>query len=138
MNEPVKPVENRQAFGKFGPHNNANPNGRPKKQHSLTDALTQILTEQPEIKKALITKTLKLALESGDMEAIKLLWDRVDGKAIQMTELSLRNNQPFLVLGDANGTTTTFRVEGSSEPGTTDELPEETKPGPDNPPEPAV
>jgi hypothetical protein len=32
MEEPIKPVDNRQPDGRFGPNNNANPAGRPKGQ----------------------------------------------------------------------------------------------------------
>lgn len=73
-----KPVNNRRENGTFAPGNNANPNGRPPKGHSITETIKAMMDEKPEIKKALGQKILQMAL-AGDITAIKTLWNYIDG-----------------------------------------------------------
>lgn len=65
-----------------------NPKGRPLKGHSITETLRAMMDEKPEIKRALGTKILKMALEESDMAAIKLLWNYIDGMPQQFTDLT--------------------------------------------------
>lgn len=61
---------------------NINREGRPKKEYAFTDTLLDILKEKPELKRALIVKLIELA-SKGDLQAIKELWDRLEGRAPQ-------------------------------------------------------
>ncbi|HJZ04283.1 MAG TPA: DUF5681 domain-containing protein [Patescibacteria group bacterium] len=79
---PVKQEENRKP-GTWLPGQSGNPNGRPPKGHSITDTLREMMDEKPEIKRALGAKIFKLALEDGDMTAIKTLWAYIDGMPLQ-------------------------------------------------------
>lgn len=89
INNPIKPVENRDERGRFGPNNIANPNGRPKKGLTLTDIAKQILEETLPSgvtrKQALMSKVAQLAYE-GNETMIKLLWNYVDGLPTQRLE----------------------------------------------------
>jgi len=66
----------------FKPGQSGNPNGRPPKEHSITATIRAMMDEKPEIKKALGTKILDMALK-GDMTAMKTLWNYMDGMPIQ-------------------------------------------------------
>lgn len=71
-----------------------NPNGRPKKEHSLTDTLRELMDEQPDLKRALITKVIEKAIGSGDMNALKLIWSYTDGAPVNTTELTGKGGGP--------------------------------------------
>lgn len=62
--------------------NNANPNGRPKKEWTMKSLIIESLEEQSEdgtpAKKGIARKLAKLAL-AGDMQAIKEVNNRIDG-----------------------------------------------------------
>ena len=60
------------------PGETRNPNGRPPKGHSITETIREMMTEKPEIKKALGTKVIQLALD-GDLTAIRTIWGYLDG-----------------------------------------------------------
>lgn len=72
-----------------------NPNGRPLKGHSITETIRSMMDEKPEIKKALGGKILKLALEDGDMAAIRLLWNYLDGMPVQVNEVMGKDGEPL-------------------------------------------
>lgn len=60
-----------------------NPNGRPKKEFSLTEGLREYISEtdlekKRERKDILIEKTYQMALR-GDLGAIKEIWNRLEG-----------------------------------------------------------
>lgn len=55
-----------------------NPKGAPKKEHSITQTIKDMMDEKPEIKKALGAKILDMALK-GDVTAMKTLWNYIDG-----------------------------------------------------------
>jgi len=65
----------------FPPGVSGNPKGRPLKGHSITETIRAMMDEKPEIKKALGTKILGMALE-GDITAIKTIWGYLDGLPI--------------------------------------------------------
>lgn len=78
----------------FQKGNNANPNGRPKKRPMMTPALRAILGKRaPEEfgnvtnRVAIAQKLVEIAL-GGDTQAIKLIYERVDGKVPDPVELS--------------------------------------------------
>jgi DNA helicase IV len=68
-----------------------NPNGRPKKGRSLTDILEKYGTardvETPDglitKREALAQKVWELAIKTGDMTAVKYIYDRIDGTPTQ-------------------------------------------------------
>lgn len=64
-----------------------NPAGRPPKGQTITDAIRSMMGEKPEIKKALTQKILQMALE-GDIAAIRMLWNYLDGMPKQLIEIN--------------------------------------------------
>lgn len=66
----------------FKPGNNANPNGRPKKEWTMKSLIEEALEELQEdgtpVKKGIAKRLSKLAL-AGDMQAIKEVNNRIDG-----------------------------------------------------------
>lgn len=80
----------------FKPGNNANPNGRPKKEYCLTDILKEqgnwedVDTKDGKIsrKDAIGLKLWDMAM-AGDVIALKYLYDRVDGKPLQTIEANV-------------------------------------------------
>lgn len=61
---------------------NINKKGRPKKGHSITETIREMMTEKPEIKRALSTKILDMAMK-GDITAMKTIWQYMDGMPVQ-------------------------------------------------------
>lgn len=78
------------------PGQSGNPNGRPPKGHSITETIREMMSERPEIKKALGAKIMQSAIE-GDMTAIKLIWNYLDGMPIQKQELGGFDGRPILI-----------------------------------------
>ena len=73
-----------------------NPNGRPKKGHTLTDQIEKALAVR-DIKtgysnitrnEAIVAVLIKEAL-GGNIKAIDMIMDRVEGKPIQQTDIDL-------------------------------------------------
>jgi|GEM_PF-3450389 len=84
ITEAEKPEEKRNPSW-FKPGNNANPHGRPPKGYSLTEAVKDLLTKNPERKKKIIEKIITLA-EGGDPVFVKLAWNYMDGMPKQEIE----------------------------------------------------
>lgn len=90
---PEKQESERDKTGKFKPGFSGNPNGRPKKGQILSDILRQMLEEQPEIKKALVSRLLELAIgrrdkkgnvvKEADLSALREIMDRLEGRPLQ-------------------------------------------------------
>jgi hypothetical protein len=59
----------------------ANPNGRPKKGQAVTDLLRETADKQ-----ALVDKLIELALDKGDIQALKYAIDRMDGKPTEIIQ----------------------------------------------------
>lgn len=68
-----------------------NAKGRPPKGHSVTEMVKQMMDEQPELKRSLVTKIVNLAIE-GDLTAIKLIWNYMDGMPTH--SIGEVNNEP--------------------------------------------
>jgi hypothetical protein len=82
----------------FTKGSSGNPGGRPRKGRSLSDLLETALAEKgadglPK-RKALMQVLVNMGL-SGDLDAIKVLLDRVDGKVIDRQEITGRDGQPI-------------------------------------------
>lgn len=79
---------------------NINRNGPPKKEFSLTEGMREFLSERdPEKKKErktmLIEKTFQMA-QGGDISAIKLLWNYLDGMPKgSVGDVNIQNNIMF-------------------------------------------
>jgi hypothetical protein len=71
--------------GKFTPGASGNPSGKSKTQW-LTNALRMKLAEDPSRARTIAEKVIQMA-EEGDLEATKLIWDRLEGKPIQQVEI---------------------------------------------------
>lgn len=78
-------------MAKFQPGQSGNPAGRPKKGTALADLLATALKAKGDDgipkRKAVIDTLIKLAL-AGDLDAIKVILDRVDGKVVERLEHS--------------------------------------------------
>ena len=84
ISEAKQSVDNRRSDGTFGPNNVANPQGRPKKNWTMTDLIEDALEEADETGEAykkIITRKLRSLAVRGELPAIKEIIDRVDGKA---------------------------------------------------------
>lgn len=65
----------------------ANPNGRPKKGYSITETVKEMFGNEPKAKQALARVILTKALD-GDIAAIKILWQYMDGMPQQNVNLT--------------------------------------------------
>ncbi len=74
----VKPL--RDPMGRFT--DSGNPLGMPSGTPSLSRALKRRLREHPEEEEAIVDVVIKLGL-IGDMRALELIWERVDGKVVE-------------------------------------------------------
>lgn len=80
---------------------NINTKGRPPKGYSITETVKAMLNEKPEIKQALAAKVMELAMK-GDVTAMKMLWNYMDGMPLQKTKLSGDEDNPLVVDGSFN------------------------------------
>lgn len=85
----------------FKPGTTGNPNGRPKKGYSITETIRSMMDEKPEIKQALSTKVIEMALK-GDLAALKLVWSYLEGMPIAKTELTGKEGEPLIIVKDAS------------------------------------
>lgn len=96
---PNKSGANRQKDGTFGPGNNANPDGRPKGSGiSITTEIKRKLEEIPKGQKAtylelLINRIFKQAIQEGDNQMIKNIWNYIDGMPQQFNDLTSRGEK---------------------------------------------
>lgn len=72
---------------KWKPGQSGNPNGRPPKGYSITDMVKEMLGSKPEVKRALVQRIMEKAIEEGDMAAIRLIWQYMDGLPRQVIDL---------------------------------------------------
>lgn len=88
VSEPEKQHENTKKLAtpaSWKPGQSGNPNGRPHKGYSITEAVKDLLTKEPERKKKIIEKIIALA-ENGDPVFVKLAWNYMDGMPTQQIE----------------------------------------------------
>lgn len=68
--------------GRFAKGHSGNLKGRPKRGTSITETMRAMLDKSPEVKEQLAQKIIDQA-KAGDMAAVKLLWNYLDGLPIQ-------------------------------------------------------
>ena len=73
---------------RFKPGESGNPNGRPSKGYSITEMMREMLNNDPEVKQRIGEVIAAKALE-GDTNAIKMLWQYMDGMPKQKIEASV-------------------------------------------------
>lgn len=79
-------TEKKQRGGKpWKPGETGNPNGRPKKGYSITEMMKEMLNNKPEIKESIGAVITAKALE-GDIAALKMIWNYMDGMPQQKLE----------------------------------------------------
>jgi hypothetical protein len=91
ISEAKQSVDNRRSDGTFGPNNVANPHGRPKKTWTMTDLIEDSLNEADETGepyKKIIARKLRSIAVRGDLQAIKEVIDRMDGKAKESVDVN--------------------------------------------------
>lgn len=74
----------RDENGRLLPGHTANPNGRPKGTRSLTTLVREALKQMgadgaTPLEDLLAKRVIKKAIDEGDMQAIKLIWNYLDG-----------------------------------------------------------
>jgi hypothetical protein len=89
----------KQKKNKAPPHawkkgQSGNPNGRPPKGHSITDAMKAVLEGNPKTKQDFVKKILGFAMQ-GDMTAAKMIWNYMDGMPVQRNELTGKDGDPI-------------------------------------------
>lgn len=95
--KPDKLAVSRDEQGKFVPGTSGNPNGRPLKGDTLTDAMRDFLgnTEIGDVrtrKDKFVEKVFNKALTDGDPVCIKLIWNYLDGMPKQEVDQNLNGN----------------------------------------------
>lgn len=80
----------RDERGMFAPGNKGGP-GRPPKGECLTD----ILREKVD-KEAIAERLIELAMERGDITALKYIYDRIDGKPVETVDQTVREVPQFV------------------------------------------
>jgi len=85
----------------FSKGKSGNPGGRPKKENSLTGILEELSNAPPKgqrkTRKVLLAETLYELALSGDIPAIKYIYDRIDGKPTEYRELEHSGIEPITI-----------------------------------------
>lgn len=84
---PPEEKQGKNTGHKWKPGECGNPKGRPKKGYSITEMMKQMMEEAPEKKRALGEAILAKAL-TGDIAAIKAIWNYMDGMPKQGVEVT--------------------------------------------------
>lgn len=85
-------MSNPNPKNQFKPGNNANPTGRPKKGYSITEWFKEFLEANPKAKTE-IAEAIRSKAAKGDMAAIKLLWNYMDGLPTQKTDITSKGEK---------------------------------------------
>jgi len=81
----------------FKPGESGNPDGRPPKGYSITEMMKEMLNSTPGLKESLGKVIAKKALE-GDITAVKMLWNYMDGLPKQNLDVT-SGGKPIPILG---------------------------------------
>ena len=123
-NQPNKTAINRDSNGKFLPGNCANPNGRPKKEVSLTSLLKEELLKIAPFKGnkdktwiQIIVMAWMAGAAKGNPILIREILDRVDGKVAQPIGLSGKDGGDIKIVYEIiNGNTAQANPDISTQP----------------------
>ena len=88
----------RDSKGRFVKGSSGNPKGRPRKGMSLTELLDDYLKSKRKgilAKDAFIQKLLQLAIDDGNIAAMKMIYDRMEGQALAKSRVSLEHREPL-------------------------------------------
>ncbi|RMD73087.1 MAG: hypothetical protein D6822_00125 [Cyanobacteria bacterium J149] len=91
-------MSKRNAKGQFKRGVSGNPSGRPKKGYSITEWFRSMMKAKPEVRDAIGKKIIEKALK-GDITAMKLIWNYMDGLPKQSHEISGPDGGPIPILG---------------------------------------
>lgn len=112
---PKKQVNNRNPDGTFPEGVSGNPKGRPPKGYSITEMMKEMLSSKPEVKEAIGKSILKKALE-GDVTAMRMLWQYMDGMPLNKTELTGKDGESLSInLVDSGYLSRYNKTDGSSD-----------------------
>lgn len=84
------PLDEKQEKSKphrWQPGESGNPKGRPKKGYSISEMMKELLESDPEKKRALVEAILAKAM-TGDVAAMKAIWNYMDGMPLQATDVT--------------------------------------------------
>lgn len=91
-------MSNPSGAGGFKKGRSGNPKGRPKKGKALTDVLRRVLAEpvtDGKTKAEELADTLWKMAKAGDLDAVKYIYDRLDGKPTETQEVSGPGGKPL-------------------------------------------
>ena len=92
--------------GQWKPGESGNPNGRPKKGEALTDKLREKV-DATELSEWLIKEA-----KSGDIQAIKYVFDRIEGKPRETVHQTIENLPEFVEMDYVDVDNTNAQDEG--------------------------
>lgn len=100
--QPDNTGENRDENGRFNPGISGNPSGRPKGSVSIRDSVRQELVKVPEGEKEtyleLLVKQILTKAIKGDSQTLRLIWEQLEGRAKQSTEIDESRPSPTPIL----------------------------------------
>lgn len=77
-----------------------NPNGRPKRNHAMTDTLRALLEKKNRLSgrrnRELVVEALIEAAQAGNVAAMNLIYERLDGKLITQAQISAPDGGPLV------------------------------------------
>lgn len=92
----AKGTNNPLGKGGFGDHpESINRKGRPRKELLISDKIFTKLKENPKMLEAMVMTLMDMAIKNKDLAAIKEITDRVEGKAIQRSEITGEDGEPM-------------------------------------------
>ena len=78
---------------------NINRNGRPPKGETLTDALRAKVD-----KDAIAARLVEIAMEKGDIAALKYIYDRIDGRPVETVNQTIKEIPEYVGFIDSSNT----------------------------------
>lgn len=76
-----------------------NPNGRPPKGEALTDVLRSKVN-----KEAIAERLIEIAMEKGDIAALKYIYDRIDGRPVETVNQNIKEIPEYVGFIDSRNT----------------------------------
>ena len=87
-----------------------NPAGRPKKGEALTDVLRDKVD-----KEAVAEKLISIAMEKGDIVALKYIYDRIDGRPVETVNQNVTEAPKVIQIEHSDNTTDSEDIETMEE-----------------------